>query len=186
VIVAEGNSITHGGAWVSQMMGYLPSFEYHNVAEDGAQIPAITTDYATQVLPLHDSQRYENVLVIWMGTNDMHALASTLEPLYVTYVDRAIADGWKVVVVAVEPSTQYDTDDEAHRVDLNARLQARYASNHTPGAAFANTLTVPETADPTNVTYYPDGVHPSATLHALTTPVVRDAILSLLDPHTSP
>lgn len=155
----------------------LPYFQYQNTAQNGFQIPTIIDDYAASVAPFYDARRTQNNLVCFMGTNDVAGqLASTLIPLYAQYVAMAQATGFRVVIVPVPPTTQYDAEDEMQRGLLNASLAATYGTFPT---AYANILAVPETNDPEDTEYYPDGLHPSNALYELWTPVFEAAVLSI-------
>lgn len=154
----------------------LPYYEYVNTAQNGFQIPTIIADYAASVAPSYDVRRSQNVLVCFMGTNDVAGqLATTLEPWYVQYGNMAHATGFKVVIVPVPPTIQYDAEDEVQRLELDAWLQANYQDF---ADAYADILSVPETNDPTDPVYYPDGLHPSNALYQLWTPVIQAAVLS--------
>lgn len=105
-----------------------------------------------------------------MGSNDVNVPAATLYPSYVSLGTDARTAGFKVIIVPVPPSTTFTPQNEGYRQDLNAMLEAGWP---TFADGYADILSVPETNDPTNVTYYPDGVHPSLALYELWTPVMK-------------
>ncbi len=159
------------------LQAQLPDYVYYNFAQNGAQIPDVVNQYNTEVAPSFNGSRSQNILFIFMGTNDIRGqLASVLYPQYVSLSSTAQSAGFLPIIVPVPPSTTFNASDEIQRGLLNGMLQSGW-----PGfaEAYANILSVPETNDPSNPVYYPDGTHPSNALYALWEPVMQGAVQSL-------
>lgn len=161
---------------VAQLAPDFPGYEIFNVATIGANIASISTEYATQVASLFDGLASQNILVLRIGANDIPLLVSR-QANYAAYCSTAQATGWKIVVVPVLYSAFLNGAAIADVDAFNAWLVANFS---TFANAYADILAVPEAMDPFDPVYFPDGIHPSPALHALTTPVISAAISSIL------
>lgn len=119
-----------------------------------------------------------NVLCAWVGSNDLlfGNSAATMIANATQYCALA-KDKFDIVLF---PALKRDTatpEAEIERAIYNPWVENNYLS--IGAKAFSRILDVPEALDPTNAVMFPDGIHPSPTLHALMTPKTIDAIQSI-------
>jgi hypothetical protein len=139
-----------------------PAWQVADVAEAGARIsgpvtPTMAAKYPVSVLPLYNAQREKNWLVFEGGTNDCldSVDAATLAARTDAYLTQAIADGFSPIVWTITPSTHYTGAQDTVRLTENARRKVVYAGRIADVAAAL--------PDPTDLTYYVDGLHPWTT-----------------------
>jgi lysophospholipase L1-like esterase len=122
--------------------------------------------------------RLKQVVVIWGGTNDLYhgASGATAYTRLLARVNAYKAAGYtKIIVVNCLKRIDSGTPGgyETERADFNSRVAAGVA---TEGWVLADIAAVTNLQDPSNTTYFLDGVHLSGTGQDQMSPVVRDAV----------
>jgi GDSL-like Lipase/Acylhydrolase family len=176
-LAAAGDSITADGIWLSILATQYLSWQLTNAATAGWTYVEILADYPVRVEPVYHALG-RNILVVWIGSNDIlfNHTAATMEAQATAYAALA-SPKFKIVFCPVLKRVGATVSQETERAAYNTWIAANYAL--IGGSAFANLQSVPEALDPSNATYFPDGIHPSAALHALLVPVIRDAIQTI-------
>lgn len=148
-------------------MDRVPSMPFHIVGIGG-------TTYATRATTAQDRcyATFKNsqtpVLVDLGGESDLIASMTAAQVLTAmeNYHDAAKAKGAVYTLCATVPPgtipTWYSEGQNTERIALNNLIRA---STHWD--AVIDLDTVPESADPSNLTYFSDGVHPTAALAAI-------------------
>lgn len=143
--------------------------------------------------PFYSSARAKNIFVQAAGTNDMAAGAldgpTTLARDYALQ-DAALAAGFRTIGTTVlkRIGTGHDAAFETARSYKNTHLLAEYAARGYAGVIdFGG---IPEAQDPSNTTWFSDGIHPTTALHALmaqrAAPVIQAALADIAPPSPSP
>jgi lysophospholipase L1-like esterase len=120
------------------------------------------------------------VLNVLIGANDLKSYGTGAAG-YITdlaaYCDDRRTAGWEVVVGTILPQT--DATHNTRRATVNAAI-ATWVGVHCDAIAdFAANTTIGEDADASNVTYYSDGLHPTAAGYAIMEPISTAANDSL-------
>lgn len=135
VVVFEGDSITNGYGLsspsterVSKLCESLPQFSgatIYNTAVDGSLVATLAARYVASVQPYAPATGTTGYLFVNVGLNDVAALtaAATIFAAIESYATTAIADGWKVIVSTIGPSSSFGTAQEAIRSELNSLIQ---------------------------------------------------------------
>jgi lysophospholipase L1-like esterase len=133
------------------------------------QIPTANT-YATQ------AYGGRTVYIGFYGTNDINSGTSGATA-YAAYASSfASSTAAKKVAVTMLDRTDFDSTEKSRRVAFNDLLRANW---HTFADALAEPDLVPELSDPTNATYFPDGVHLSTAGYDFLSTVIANAVNSL-------
>src|SRR5690606_17387894 len=137
-----------------------------------------TTNAATRVDPFV-SNAARNVLIDIAGQSDL-LNSLTAEQLLVaaeSYAADRRAAGFDRIVVTTVPSMTdawgWDANMEEQRVAYNDLLL-----NSTAFDAVADIASIPELADPSDTTYFSDGLHPTPAGADLMAPVIAAAVSS--------
>ena len=123
------------------------------------------------------------ILSVLIGANDLGAYSS--EANYITalaaYCDARRAAGWLVVVCTLLPRDN-GGDSATHntrRVGVNTAINTWVSTHADAVADFAADATMGPDAAASDVTYYSDGLHPTAAGQALLEPILRVVINAL-------
>lgn len=184
-VLFDGDSISDvlsNGLFPKLAMRSLPAAS-RTLGNDLAVIGSKVSDLvlrAGAVDSMYDSKRSKNILSIFIGANDLTGgsiSAATFVASLKSYCLARKATGWKIVLCTLLPNV-----NSGFNTRRNAANTLIYADNsfYDALADFASDATMGVDAAASNATLYPDGVHPSATGHALIAPYVKTAILSLL------
>jgi len=132
--------------------------------------------FPTVLAPFYTSSRARNVLVIAAGTNDIgnigHTGALALADYY-SFADAAKAVGWRIVVCTIlnrNAGAFFNTE----QANFNVALRAGWVGKGY--SALADVQAIPQLANPLDLTYFSDGIHPTIAGHALMAPVEQAAI----------
>jgi lysophospholipase L1-like esterase len=135
-----------------------------------------------------DNERYRtgktNILCVLCGLNDMAIAGSGSTQCFDTlkaYCQTMRATGWKIVLLTLLPT------DPSLFVGLNLNTKIAAVNTSIRGDAsfydaladIAGDATMGNVANTTNLTYYADGIHPTATGQALLAPYVTAAVQTL-------
>lgn len=167
-VVCEGDSITSGvpatlnNRVLSWQVDLPRSFRTHCVGRAGEQIAQSVTDFAVGTQGCFDATLGpgRNILVYWMGTNDISGSSgATVYAAYASYCATARANGWKVVAVTMLPRNT--GGNETNRTDFNTLLRANW-SNFADALADVDLCSLMNTVASTASSYYEaDRIHPS-------------------------
>lgn len=140
LIVGDGDSLTRGQGSTGGTNGYLvqmavllgdglagsDGWTVTNKGVDGQTLLDMAADAATDIDTLYDPDRDHNILCAWGGANDHYAGASaaTIYSRLVSYCQARQAAGWKVVVLTMPSSSDYD----AKRSAVNDSIRANWRS----------------------------------------------------------
>lgn len=169
--VMDGDSITAGQgvsvAYAKYFMTLTGVCAATSVAVSGQRLAAMDTNYAANVAPLFNTTR--SSVAIMGGTNDIGfdgATDLTLRTYIQSYAAKARATGFKIYPITIlsRNDASWNGTKEGYRAAFNSWLKANFAS-------FADGVidldSVPESQDPSNLTYYQDGLHPTDALDRL-------------------
>lgn len=183
-VMAAGDSITQGlglpdpstQSWPAIMQSDRPALDVDNRGVAGRCAVDYVAELERIIKPDGNPVRTTNWMVLFIGTNDLLSLGRT--PAQVITDVTTICDAWrnqapgtnKVCLVSCLPRTGLsNTTRNAYNTSL-AGLVGTHAD------CFANLDTVTQLSDPTNVTYYQDGTHPTAAGMAYIPPVIEAAM----------
>ena len=163
-LVIEGHSFVASGTWCAY---YIPletdTCRTYNSGKEGSVISDVAgrASIVDGKLVTETTHR-KNILVLWLGVNDMTNNAGDVNKTYdayKAYVHDRIASGWKVFAYTITPTNGYGrgTDFEQKRVVFNNLL--RNDLSELTGVYIIDTDEVSEFDNPSNKTYYSDGLH---------------------------
>jgi lysophospholipase L1-like esterase len=140
--------------------------------------------YPAVLAQFYNASRAKNIAVLAAGTNDIATLSHTgavvLADQY-TFADAMLASGKKPVVCTIlarNPGGGFDAANFAtQQTYYNTQLRAAAAAR---GYQLCDFAAIPQLSDPTNTTYYSDGIHPTVAGHALMAVVAAAAIQATL------
>ncbi len=126
------------------------------------------------------------VLTVLIGANDLTSAMTTAQFLsdFAAWCDTARAAGWIVVICTILPNTNVGFNAKRNVANTELRLWTTNGST-VPGkhadyiCDFAADATMGPDAAASNVTYYPDGVHPSNAGHVILETVLRPVMNAL-------
>jgi len=161
-LVTEGHSFMARGYWDLRVNTNVSAF--YNSSASGATISTIEGKAATVDSKLvTESDTLKNILVLWIGVNDVPNTAGKGEECYdllKPYVQDRITAGWKVFLFTMTPSTYLrDATFEAERVIFNGLLRSDLAT--ITGVYIVDTDTDARFNDTTNKAIYEDKLHPT-------------------------
>jgi hypothetical protein len=140
--------------------------------------------FPTVLAPFYNAARSKNIHFLAAGTNDIATGGRTgpvvLADQYAA-ADGSMAAGWLPVVATILPRNPGGGFDVA-----NFNTQAGHYNTHLKaeasgrGYVVCDFASIPQAADPTNTTYYSDGIHPLPPLHVLMGQVAAAAIQARL------
>ncbi len=115
-----------------------------------------------------------NAASILGGANDIliGTSAALMQSAVASLCGKAHATGFKTIVGTVTPSTSFTAGQEVIRLAFNAYVRANWQSFADALVDFAR---IPELLNPSNATYYVDGLHPTPTGAAFFADLVRRA-----------
>lgn len=198
-IVFDGNSMTFGtgatgsGSYPTQTLLNLNSnYSFYNIGVTGQTIDQMSADFETDPFYLYDTSMSKNIYVAWEGTNAMRSPANqTPAQAYasmVTLCNKAKKRGFVVVVLTTLPSTTagFNTNQVAFnnllKADFTTSIGTRIYSPNV-GVTYADRLVdvaaITNLSDPSNTTYYGDGIHPTNAGYALVGVDAAAGILTL-------
>lgn len=193
VVVCEGDSIFEAKTYASmvgvptRLVSTVPSGTYVGcVANSGSTITSasISTGLAARASIVNDGLLFDasnHVLAVEIGTNDLvsgNAAAYLID--LKAYTLAAKTAGWKVVVGTILPSTTSGFNAKRNTANTEITNPANLGVYWDAVANQASDPTIGGDAAASNVTYYPDGTHPSSTSHGLMEPYWTAAINSLI------
>lgn len=206
----SGNGLFAGNAWPDQMIPMLNAtafgnYDTYDMAVGGQTLANMNSDASTEIDPLFNSDRADNICVVWAGTNDMgigggsQSGATTYSRL-VTYCQARQAAGWTVLVMVCLkrndlsnfPNQAALDAFEVQRGIYNTNIRANWATfadvlidletldyfNNTTGAAGADTNM--DLTDPNNTIFFnADKIHLNALGQTVVAMAVKAAIEAL-------
>jgi len=184
-IFCAGDSLTSGswaaspaGSYPSQLRTSLANYDVINVGSAGINS---TNFLSWEGYSVSVDTRYPNeVIVVWIGHNDLTAGTSTSTTLsnITSYCNAARAMGYKVIVMSVIPWTGETGAQETNRQTLNGLIASGW-STFADGYVDLNTDSRLET--PGNLTYfYSDGIHLTNAGYGAVAGMVQAAITPFL------
>ncbi|MEJ8308594.1 hypothetical protein [Agrobacterium larrymoorei] len=183
-LVVDGNSMSAAGAnnqtaWPEQMVT-LPgisekAFSKNNLAVSGQSIISMLGDVTTDVDPKF-TPGVTNILIVWESGNAWPSLQGQayVDKLW-EYLDGRTA-GWVKVIIA--GWTEGNAARQANRYLMADLISQQYQAHGV--SAFFDIRQIPETADPTDLTYrIGDNLHPTTAMNAITAVYLRDVVTRL-------
>jgi lysophospholipase L1-like esterase len=168
-VVALGNSITAGAGlsggqdYPSQLRTSLGStWQVFNSGHSGETTPQLSANFASYVQSHYTAVATRNILVVNEVGNDLIGGASEATALanMRALIAQGRAAGWRVYFATTTPRTvpNFTAGQQTAASNINAffRNNASERDGLIDWAANANL------SDPANLTYYQDGVHPTA------------------------
>lgn len=186
-LIFDGDSLTAGFGLVvppditypvqtTSLLGYAVD-QLYNVAVGGQTAAQRTSAIASDVTPKFKNNGAPNIVIIWVGTNDLYfgASATTTYNNIKAYCDavKTAKPSVKIIVFDILPRTNSGTPGtfETDRQTVNASLLADFPTSTgqtriTTGASYADYLihigddpTIGQAGQTTNTTNYQDMVH---------------------------
>jgi lysophospholipase L1-like esterase len=179
VTIAEGDSITaadgsyaylHGPAATTPQIGGV-------WATNGAGLATLTGRAAALDQCIGNAPKH--ILSVLIGANDLKSYSSAAQYItdFAAYCAARRAAGWLVVVCTILPQT--DATHNTRRASVNAAIAGWVGINCDAIADFASNTTMGDDADAANITYYSDGLHPTAAGQAVLQPILTAAVDAL-------
>lgn len=181
VYVAEGDSITEATGSYAYLFGAnaSPAVIGSNKAVSGSTLASLNSRAATVDLAIASTAQ-DHILSVLIGANDLAGYSGGAAQ-YITdlaaYCDARRAAGWQVVICTILPTT--NATHNTRRATVNAAIAGWVGVHADAIADFAANGTMGDDADASNLTYYSDGVHPTAAGQAVLEPILRAAINAL-------
>ncbi|HZK58293.1 MAG TPA: SGNH/GDSL hydrolase family protein [Cryobacterium sp.] len=175
-VICDGNSMTIGHPWEepgsldptapypAQLQALLgDTWLVRNDGVDSQDIDSMIADAATQIDPLYDANRMQNVVVCWEGTNEIyfHDDGASAAAKLAYYCTTRKAAGFKVVILTVLPrsGSGVPADFETQRGICNTAIRANWRTYADALCDVAADPLIGDAGDEMNTTYYPDRVH---------------------------
>lgn len=169
-VVFDGNSLTVGTG-VSAGETYPEQFAQFflgkstvtNLGVSSQTTQDMLADVASQVQPLYNGAKFDNVAVVWEGTNDLYfgATAAQAYANLVSYCQAVRSYGFKAIILTITPRSNGSTPAsfESDRQTVNASIRTNWES-FADGIVDvgADVAIGPDDAE-LNTTYYGDLVH---------------------------
>ncbi|MFN4062324.1 MAG: SGNH/GDSL hydrolase family protein [Paracoccus hibiscisoli] len=188
--VLDGDSITEGyGVSPSYptQLGAITGLPLTNLGVSGRTLATMDSTFASRGVAAQFNATGRNTLVILGGINDiMNTGGITLAALQASmtsYLGKARAAGFKVLVGVLPPVANFTTARETLRTGFNDWIKANAA---TLADGFIDFPAVPGLGDPTDLYFYLDGLHPSKRGYARIAEAVRVAAGAALVADTTP
>ena len=171
-VVFQGDSLTQGSLYSNNVMSQF----YGNVSWQNVALAGKTIDYITSVAGDTDALRTHtkrnNVLVVWIGTNDYLVSPAVWLPKLWAYCDARRLAGWRVALGTVLPRKgggNTNTFTASLRTDYNGHIDGLFDM-------VANV----NLQDPNNTTYFnADGIHLITAGYDIVTAVCYPVVKSL-------
>jgi hypothetical protein len=166
-IVHQGDSITVSCQYPDQMSQSIPlTYFNYDISFGGQGLAGAAITFSTKEATFYDSRRPRNILMVWLGTNDLTDTSTTADAtnLYntlVSYCRTARAAGFRVIPFTMTPRYAGTFEAQA-RPQFNALIRANWQTFADGLADVGNDATIGQTGqNPTSGsnTYYNDGVH---------------------------
>jgi len=178
-VLCQGDSLTWGfgiaaGQTYPHQLKSGLDYRYLVVscAVNGNRIDAAAAD-ATQIDTVYNASITKNILVVWLGTNDLANGVSAADAYnaLVAYCQARQAAGWSVIVCTCLPRS--DVDIAAARATYNASITTNWA---TFADALANVAADPALDDAAD---FADGVHLNSSQAGAAATVIRAQVITL-------
>ena len=186
--MAHGNSITRGfGASDVATTSYPPVLQglleaeqsglwvVHRRGFDGFDTENLTANFSAEVHPLYSASVGRNVVVIHEGMNDIRHGATDVEAIatMLTYCNQAKSLGWEVWICTGMPQ-QFTAQVMAYQAAYNAYVREHWADF---GSKLIDLAADPILSNPSNPTYFMDGLHPNDAGYVVLADVVKAAAI---------
>jgi lysophospholipase L1-like esterase len=206
LVAASGDSITRGTQAVygsvylplalTNLRATKPLVEMANCAIGGTGVTNILRagSTLTRAMAFYNPTRAKNILVVFLGTNDLANSNGVAYTLYGTGApdgagvyaacDAARAQGWKVILCTMLPRSDnpgFQATFNAQRATFNTDVRANWTLHADALCDFAAVSGMGADGDSNNTTNYStDKIHPVNAGHALLEPTFRAALLPFL------
>lgn len=180
-LVLEGHSFASTGVMGSELIRTIYPEYYHNFAAGASHVTDIEARSA-MVDAEYITNCTKNILVIWIGVNDVDNIEGTGASTYAdlkSYIKDRIAVGWKPYVYTMTPTNSEGRNEafETERSVFNNLLKTDLVL--LDGVQIMDTDTVTQLSDYTDTDYYLDGIHPSASGHFYAAQLFTNKMLDL-------
>jgi hypothetical protein len=188
-----GNSLFSAGAPEEKTMVYLmPKTNfiegYILNSISGRKTSEIYSAFNTLDLPRKDLSKQMNIAAIWEITNELRfgVNTGTAYENYRKLCKKARVNGFKVVAVTVLPRSDVGTpsDFETSRQAINSLIRNNYKEFADEIADVASNDVIGDAGDETNATYYSDLVHTTSAGAVITSSIIGDAVLRIINGKT--
>ncbi len=197
-VVFHGNSLVYGTGTTTRLTDSMPAqtltllgstYDGRNRGLGGQYTTQMTTGAPADVDPYYDAGRVGNVCVGWEIHNDILVAAQTGAQAFANYqayrtARAAVFGAANVILLDCLPSTAFNGTTEPYRVTANADLAGEYTTatanpriwKKAGGGVLVQVSAIAALSDPSNVTYYADGIHLTTAGAALVAADVAAAI----------
>lgn len=196
-IVFDGDSLTLGTCATGglnypnqtvTLLGGSSSYDSTNLGVSSRTIATMLANASANVDSLYSSDRTDNYVAIWGGTNDLYFGASdtTTYNNIVSYAQGRRTAGFKVIVYTILPRSAGSppAEFETYRQSINTSLRANWASYADGLADVASDSRLGDSGDELNATYYCDQVHLTNTGYGIVANYAAAAINQIISPIT--
>jgi lysophospholipase L1-like esterase len=185
-VAIEGDSISVYGAgmYTGLYMSSHPNVSTCLLATGGHDIRNLIADVSTV------TNCNAEVVTVFIGANDLFNSDPNFNETWFlnnlwAYTDSLRAQGYKVAVATILPNgmTQYPAHHAAFlakRPVVNAAIRAAVGRHHDAVIDFAANSTIGDDADALDKSKYPDGQHPSGSVHAIMASIYGPVVDQLL------
>lgn len=188
-VIFDGDSLTGGNTGTAPAKTYTDrvlaaltgATDAYNLGISGQTVVQLAADASAQVDPLVDESLAQNVVVVWVGTNDLTNgdAAATVYANLVAYCQARQAAGFEVVVLTALPRGA-SAPFETARQTFNASIRTNWATFADALADVGADSTIGEPGDQNNTTYYSgDAIHMTAAGYAVVAGLVTTALAGL-------
>ena len=177
--VLDGDSLTDGygvsPSYPSQL-ATITGLPITNLGVSGRRLSEMDSSWTSRNVAALYNASGRNTLVVLGGANDLiHNSVLTAENLQAwmtSYVGKAKAAGFRVLVGTIPPANDYTGGRETLRTGFNAWIRSNASAL---GYTVADFAAIPSLANTFNATYYTDGLHLTAAGYGLLAEAVRVA-----------
>ncbi|MFN4061571.1 MAG: SGNH/GDSL hydrolase family protein [Paracoccus hibiscisoli] len=188
--VLDGDSLTEGyGVAPSYptQLGTITGLPFTNLGVSGRTLATMDSTFASRGIAAQFNAAGRNTLVILGGINDIMNTAgitlAALQASMTSYLGKARAAGFKVLVGLLPPVAGFTTARETLRSGFNDWIRANAA---TLADGVVDLPAMADLGDPANLYFYLDGLHPTKRGHARIAEAVRVATGAALVSDTMP
>jgi lysophospholipase L1-like esterase len=193
-IIFEGDSLTYGGGglnyvkyadtYPAKVMADKSLIDWYNFGIPGYAVTGTNgaiNQSSWRITPFYLAGA-NNIMIVWLGTNDIALLSVTANDCYnalVTYCQARQADGWTVIVLTMIPRS--DRDVITARNDYNTLIRENYESFASALADVGGDSRIGVDGASNQLTYFTsDKVHLNSAGYAIVAEIVNDTLTPLM------
>lgn len=158
-------------------------YDFINMGHNGWSTTDLSARAANDIDLLYESAlTTNNIVIFWEGTNDISILGKTDVQAYAnikSYCQARKAAGWRVIVATIMPRNGGGANHETYRTSVNTSIRTNAISEGWADAV-ADVGGDASLQNPSNTTYFRDGLHLTQAGQLIALEYFKAAIESLL------